>query len=501
LVLLLGSLPGTAAPPEPPALAKTIDAAARTALDAWQAPGLALAVVRGDEVIYLGGFGVREVGKKEPVTPDTIFAIGSCSKAFTTALLASLVSDGALHWDDHVRDHLPWFRLADPLADSEVRIRDLLCHRTGLASHNLLWYHAPWPPEEVVRRAGLLPLDRSFRSAFQYQSTMFTAAGLAAASAGKKPWADLIEQRLLRPLEMKSTVLTTKAALALPDRAEPHRLEAGPADPRGRPILIPRYAMDLPDAAGSIHSTARDLANWLRFHLHRGKFRERVIVPAESLAETHKPHIPLRMPSAEQALFPDTTQHSYALAWVVWDYAGHRVLSHGGAIDGFRTQLTFLPEEQIGIVTLCNLDQTHLNLALSHTLLDILLDRPRRDWHAHFRAALAKADAERAEKEREWLAERRPGTRPSREAGAYAGEYDHPAYGRARVTVQPGGLVWKWRDFEGPLKHFHYNTFLLGVEPVGPARVVFALDAAGRVARMRVTGPHVEVEFQRSRGK
>src|SRR5438067_7303810 len=149
-----------------------LDALIQEAMQAWEVPGASVAVVQGDEVIYLKGFGARELGRDERVTPDTLFAIGSTTKAVTTAAMAMLVDDGKMAWDDPVRKHLPSFRLSDPLADRDVRIRDLLCHRTGLRGHDLLWYRAPWPPEETVRRVGLLPLDRPFRTAFQYQSTM-----------------------------------------------------------------------------------------------------------------------------------------------------------------------------------------------------------------------------------------------------------------------------------------------------------------------------------------
>src|SRR5262249_25270035 len=149
------------------------DAAVRQAMKAWAVPGVAVVIVRDDRVIYLQGHGVRACGKSDAVTPDTLFALSSCSKAVTTAAMAVL--------DDQVRKHLPWFRLSDPLADREVRLRDLLCHRTGLGQHELLWYRAPWSPEEAVRRAGLLPLQAPFRTRLVYQSTMVTAAGLAAA--------------------------------------------------------------------------------------------------------------------------------------------------------------------------------------------------------------------------------------------------------------------------------------------------------------------------------
>ncbi len=176
-----------------------IDTAVRNALKAWQVPGVAVGIVHKGEIVYLKGHGLRSLTSADPVTPDTLFPLASCTKAFTTSALALLVEEGKLNWDDPVRRYLPPFRLSDPLADRDVTLRDLLCHRTGLASHDWLWYREPWSPEEAVRRAGLLPLDRPFRSAFQYQSTMFTAAGLAAARVAGVPWQDLVRSACSSP--------------------------------------------------------------------------------------------------------------------------------------------------------------------------------------------------------------------------------------------------------------------------------------------------------------
>ena len=175
-----------------------IDAIVKKSLDAWHVPGVAVAVVRDGEVIYLKGHGVKSLDADDPVTPDTLFPIGSCTKAFTTAAMAILVDEGKMAWDDPVRKHLSYFHLGDPLADKEVTLRDLVCHRTGLAPHDLLWYRSPWPPEEIVRRAGLLPLDQPFRTRFQYQSTMFTAAGLAVGVGGRAAVARLRAKTAVR---------------------------------------------------------------------------------------------------------------------------------------------------------------------------------------------------------------------------------------------------------------------------------------------------------------
>src|SRR5262245_32023161 len=262
--------------------ARALDALVERTIKLWKVPGTAVVVVRGDEVVYLKGFGVREAGKKAPVTPDTLFPLGSCTKTFTTASMAVLVDQGKMAWDDRVRKHLPYFRLSDPLADADVRLRDLVCHRTGLASHNLLWYRSPWSQEETVRRAGKLPLSKPFRSAFQYQSTMFTAAGLAVARTSGVGWGDFVQEKLLTPLGMKATTLTSTAAEKAPDHASGHRLGDG-----GRAEVMDRYPLPVPEPAGSIHSNARDLAKWLRFHLGDGTAGKKRILSVERLAELH----------------------------------------------------------------------------------------------------------------------------------------------------------------------------------------------------------------------
>jgi CubicO group peptidase (beta-lactamase class C family) len=471
--------------------ARAVDGLVGQALKAWRVPGVAVAIVRGDDVVYLKGHGLREVGGKAPVTPDTLFPIASCTKGFTATAMAVLVDEGKLAWDDPVRKHVPFFRLADPLADREVRLRDLVCHRTGLAGHDMLWYRAPWTQEEAIRRAGKLPLDRPFRSAFQYQSTMFAAAGYAVQSAARTPWSDFVHQRLLDPLGMRATVFTSTAAARSADRAGPHRLDGS-----GRAQVIPYYPMETPDPAGSIHAGARDLAKWVRFHLGDGTVGGRRLVSTASLRETHTPQMAIPLEESEHSLHPDTVQLSYGMGWVVHDYRGHGLVSHAGAIDGFRAHFTLVPRAKLGIVLLNNLDRTQMNLALCNSLLDLLLGLPRKDWNALMGRAVRKEAAAAAERERARLARRHQGTTPSRELAAYAGAYEHPAYGTVRVALERGALVWRWNDWHGTLEHFHYDTFTLPLDSLGRPQVVFALDADGLVARMKVGG-NLNVEFRK----
>jgi CubicO group peptidase (beta-lactamase class C family) len=468
-----------------------VEALVRKSLAAWHVPGVAVAIVKDGNVVYLKGHGVRAVDHPDPVTPHTLFPIASCTKAFTTTAMALLADEGKMAWDDPVSKHLPYFHLADPKADKEVRLRDLVCHRTGLRGHDLLWYRSPWPPEEIVRRAGRLPLDKPFRQAFQYQSTMFTAAGLAVAAASGTPWHEFVRKRLLQPLGMDDVVFTTTDARRTPDYAFPHRL-----NDRGQAEIIAFYPIERPEPAGSIHASAHDLAKWLIFQLGDGTARRRRLVSAKNLDETHTPQIPIPMDRLDRAFFPETKRMDYAMGWVVQDRRGVTMLAHAGAIDGFRAQLTLVPEHKLGIVLLDNLHQTRMNIALSQALLDLLLGGPRRDWDAVVREAVRKEQTE-TDDERARRARSIPNTHPTLPLAGYVGTYEHPAYGTVRISQGPSGLVWEWNDFRAVLKHFHYDTFTLPIEIMHDPEVVFQLDGS-IVTSMKVLG-NMDVEFRRVR--
>jgi CubicO group peptidase (beta-lactamase class C family) len=462
-----------------PADVTAVDSILRDALKAWQVPGAAVTIVVGDRVVYLKGHGLRRLGGPDPVTPDTLFALGSCSKPFTSLLLALLVDQGRLHWDDPVRKHLEYFHLSDPLADADVRLRDLLCHRTGVDSHDLLWYRAPWGQEEMIRKAGRLPLSRPFRTAFQYQSILFSAAGQAAARAGGASWDRLLTDRLLTPLGMTSTTVTGPAAARARDRASPHLRKAD-----GAIVPVPWYDFPEPNPAGSVSSTARDLATFLRFQLAEGVWQGKRLVSAENLLETRSPQIVLPVRGPIREMNPYTRQMAYGMGWVMQDYRGQLLHLHGGALDGFRAQLTLLPEAHLGIAVLSNLEGTQFNMAVTSTILDHLLSFPPRDWNAHFQGLLKAARADRQAAEEQRLARRHKETHPSRELSAYVGSYEDAAYGTARVSLEGGRLSWHWSSFDCPLEHYQFDTFTARHEHLVNVHIVFTLNGDGEVDRL-----------------
>jgi CubicO group peptidase (beta-lactamase class C family) len=483
-LLLLAPLPAAPSPVD----AKAIDVVVQRALESWNVPGVAVAIVRDDQVVYLKGHGLRDLATGEPVTPDTLFAIGSCTKAFTATALAVLVDEGKAAWDDPVRKHVPTFRLADPLADREVTLRDLVCHRTGLGRHDLLWYRAPWPVEESVRRMAWLEQRHSFRAAYEYNNLAYLAAGLAISSAAKEPWHEFARKRLFMPLGMKGAVFTRSDALKA-DHATPHR-----RGPDGKAEPMEWYPDDRQiRASGSIKAGVRDLSQWARMQLGGGALDGQRVVSEGALAETHTPQVVVPLGRA-RAKATGATQASYGLGWQISDYRGHHVLEHGGAVDGFRARIVLLPKDRAGVVLLTNLEEAGALQAAGNAVLDHVLGLPKKDWNAHFLRQRDEAEAARKERLRKRLAARQAGTKPSRELDAYAGRYAEPAYGTVSVKLEGKELALTWSSFRVPLKHFHYDTFIVPEQKArGPDRLsdepaAFALDDDGEVKTLHFLG-------------
>lgn len=435
--------------------AAAVEKLASDALRAWNVPGVAVVVVRGDQTLLARGFGVRELGQPEPITADTIFPLASCTKAFTSTLLAMLADDGVLGWDDPVRKHLPGFTLSDPHADALVTLRDLLTHRTGVSGHDLLWYHAPWSLDDIIKRVGLLPLDYPFRSGYRYSSIMYLVAGRALERATGQKWDKLVRTRICDPLGMTGVSFTTTAIARDADRAIGHRLGKD-----GKVAVMPGYEITEPNPSGSVNATAKDIAAWLKFHLAGGVGPDgKRIVSVKNFAETHTSQNVVRLEGRVKALNPDTVQLCYGMGWLVYDHRGKKVISHGGMIDGFRVQLTWLPDENLGFAVLANLHDTRLNAALINSLIDLYCSLPVKDWNSYFRKVTADEEADHKATLAARDKARNPDAKPTLPLACFAGAYVHPAYGTVTVTEADGKLTLTWSSFRNPLEHFEADTF------------------------------------------
>ena len=489
LFLLLLALPAIAQPID----TKAVDRMVTTTMARWRVPGAAVAIVVDDRVVYAKGFGVKNASGKDAVDADTLFFIGSTTKAFTTAAMAMLVDEKKMAWDDPVRKHVEYFHLSDPCADSLVTLRDIVSHRTGLSRHDELWDDSPWSREEVIRRVGAVALTKPFRSAYQYQNIMFIAAGEAVAAASKTPWNDFVRTRIFEPLGMTHTRVSMADWNATADHAAGHHYD------RVHDLVLPQPPLDDDNLApaGAIKSSARDMAQWIRFQLGNGTFEGRRLVSPEALGETKMPQTVIRLEGETKENNPETNVLSYAMGWNVQDYGGELLIAHGGALNGFRTQVNLLPKRNAGFVVLINAGRSLATVALRNGLADLLIGHAPRDWDAYYLALDRRLDEKDEQKKREREAKRRRDTRPSRELAAYAGTYENTGYGSTTVSVEGDQLVLHWNRLTLPLAHFHYDTFSAVSESADvDEQIVFRLGADGEVAGLTFFGE----EFRKKSG-
>ena len=463
---------------------KAIDKIIFSTMKAWRIPGAAVAVVKNDRVVHIAAYGSKDLSGTNPVSPDTLFQIASTSKAFATTAMAMLVSEGKMGWDDPVRKHVPYFRLADMCTDANVTLRDLLSHRTGLAGHDELWDNSPWSPEEIVRRMALLQPARSLRTGYRYNNIMYIAAGEAVEQASGMSYDEFVRSRIFEPLQMTSTTLSDEE-WEKRDHSTGHHYD-WKTDRISVRKPIPTANLG---AAGAIKSSARDMANWLRFQLAEGAFNLQQYVDPEALNETRTPQAVVRMENLTRELNPESNVMAYGMGWTIQDYRGELLVSHSGSLNGFRSRVELMPKRNSGFVVMINVDRGIALVAMRNALADMLSGKPGRDWNAYYLMVDRKADEKEEKVRTEKMAKAAKGTQPSRPLAAYAGQYENPAYGPLTITIVDGKPVFQWSRMTIPLEHLQYDTFTAYSEWDGVDEdVVFAVDPDGTVKTLTIFG-------------
>src|SRR5579875_86558 len=433
-------------------------------LDAWEVPGCAVAAVRDGEVILAEGWGHRDLAGALPVTPSTLFAIGSTTKAFTAATIGALVDDGLAEWQRPLRDYLPDLRLQKDVVTDRVTVVDFLSHRSGLPRHDLAWLgHPGLSRAELVRRLRFLPLSRDLREAFQYCDLGYLVAGHLVDVVTGSAWEDYLRTRLLAPLGMGRSTPSTEAMTADPDHATAYERRQGTVVP------VPVRPVTALAPAGAVSSCARDMARWLLAQTGGGPPDGRAVMSPGTLARQHAAHMVL----PEDRTFPASTRHAYGLGWMIGQYRGHRLAQHGGGIDGFQTECMLLPDESIGVAVLTNTSSSAMAPVVAYRMLDELLGLDPLDWYADYRPRFdaAVTGMREARGARRVVAD----ARLPRPLDAYAGEYEHPGYGTLTLTADGEVLRPRFGTMDLSLTHRHYETFDLEWHELGDDMHVFPL--------------------------
>lgn len=475
---------------------KEIDTYAQTVLTTHGGPGMAIAIVKDDKVVLAKGYGTRELGKNEPVDDNTVFAIASNTKAFTTAGLAMMVDEKKISWDDKVSKYLPDFQMYDPWVTSELTIRDLVTHRVGLDtfSGDLLWYETTYTMDQVLGRVRFLKPVSSFRTRFGYQNLMFIAAGRVLEKVSGKPWCDFMKERIFTPLGMSRTVCTIKN---LPDNAAwPHN-ESG-----GTLRVLPRGNVDGAMPAAGLNSSVADLSKWVRTQLGHGKFEGKQIFSEAQGWTMHQQYLARQISQAAGERNPSQHFSGIGLGWMLYDYHGRKIINHSGGLDGMLSYTVLIPEEKVGFVVLTNSEGPGFRVMMNK-IIDVFVDAPKKDWNAEAveqaKASKATAQEERAKQD----AARATNTKPSLPLAAYAGTYTDKMYGDVIITEEDGKLVMRFSaspNFVADLVHWHYDTFEIRWRPSVSYNfprgfVTFTIDKNGKTDEIKIDQPNNDFWF------
>ncbi|MCP4552981.1 MAG: serine hydrolase, partial [Bacteroidetes bacterium] len=426
----------------------------------------------------------------EAVDENSLFAIASNTKAFTSACIAMLVEEGKLSWDDKVVEYLPWFQLYSPYVSYEMSITDLLCHRSGLRtfSGDLIWYGTDFSREEIVRRARFLKPTYGFRESYGYQNIMFIAAGLVIEKVSGMSWDDFVATRIFNPLEMDRTVTSINELDKKGNYTTPHN------EVDDKLITIEYLNWDNAAPLGGILSSVSDLSKWMTLQLNKGAYNSDTLFSETSQQKMWKAHIMQNVSSYSQQMFPSIHFRAYGLGWGLMDYHGRKIVLHGGGYDGMISRIILVPEENLGFVILTNTN-TSVTSPLMYKTLDAFLSDLDRDWSAEYferNNRLNESDPEEG---------RVRNTEPSLSIKNYTGTYSGKVYGDVKVFEENGNLMLQMmhtKIFLGHLTHWHYDTFEIEFKQVTSlpkGKVNFILNAKGEADELVIDVPNPDFDF------
>jgi CubicO group peptidase (beta-lactamase class C family) len=460
------------------AVLNDIDAYIREAMAEWKIPGLAIAVVKDGEVILSKGYGYRDADEELPVTPRTLFAIGSITKSFTVTLLGMIEDEGKVDWDEPVRSYLPDFELSDEVATEYMTPRDLVTHRSGLPRHDVLWYGSPLTRRELYERLRHIEPNREFREVFQYQNLMYMTAGYLAGQIAGRNWEALVAERIFEPLDMSRSNFSVEDSQKDDDFAYPHT----EIDDLLKQIDFRN--IDEIGPAGSINSSVEEMIRYVQLHMNKGKLGEEQLLSSNNAEQMQMPQMAMR----GTIQYDELGHTSYGMGFFVTSYRGRKLVHHGGGIDGFISLLSFMPSENVGMIVLTNKSGNNpVPTIVTRGVYDRVLELDPVDWVG--RTKEQQAEGEDSEQEGEEESGQVEGTSLSHDLEAYVGNYSHPAYGVVNIEANGDGLAATFNDMAVQLKHFHYDVFEIAEDPMVPVsgvKVMFRYDRQGDIEELHV---------------
>lgn len=475
-----------------------LDAAMEEAQQSLNLPSLSVAVVHNGELVWSTSHGVLDATSSSPANAQTMYAVASNTKAFTSAALAQLVDAGKLDWNDRVQTHLPDFELYDSYVTDELRIADLLCHRSGLEtfSGDLLWYGTTWSADEVLHKARHLEPTSGFRTAFGYQNILYIAAGKVIEQVTGKPWTEVVRDSLLTPLGMERAVLSTNELPTLENVALPHNeIEDGSLTP------IDWVNWDNMAPAGALITSVDEMAHWMIAQMDSGRVEDKQLWSPAQTRTMWSMHTPIPVSPFYNKYLPSMHFRGYGLGWELSTLHGRKVVGHSGGYDGMISRQLLVPDEKLGIFIATNTNSS-VPWAAGFDALGILLESQKTTPMLDFlREQRAAEPAEKAAEEEALVASRIPNTSPSLPLTSYVGTYTDVMYGDLSVALNEGQLTFDFKPtplFYGELEHWHFDTFRLhwGSQMMLPSGTAhFSLNPSGTIESLDIDVPNPDFDF------
>ena len=467
-----------------------LDTALEKLLKDWNVAGFAVAVVEKNKIVYSKGFGYRDYAAKKPVTPNTLFAIGSCTKAFTSSLLGMLEKDGKLSLDKKATEYLPALHFFNNDMNEKITLRDMMTHRTGLPRHDYSWYLFPAASRDsLLQRIKYLEPNTGIRERWQYNNFMFLTQGMITEKITGKSWEENIKEKIFMPLGMSRSNLSIKNMERDDDVSLGYTLKKDSSIKK-----LDYFNIDGMGPAGSINSSVTEMANWVITWINNGKFNGKEIIPESYTREAISAQMAVggALPEKES---PDIYFSNYGLAWFLSSYRGHYRVEHGGNIDGFSASTSFFPSDSIGIIVLANQNGSAIPSVARNLIADRMLKLQYRNWSNELKLAAAKATLRAKEAEKNKTSNRVAGTKPSHPLKDYEGVFNNPGYGNLEIYQRNDSLFARTNKDSLWLRHYHYDVFEIkgfdkeeGLDTSSGGTVLnFATRGDGKIGSLNLT--------------
>lgn len=461
-----------------PSIDKYID----TLMKEWNIPGLALAIVYEDQLIYAKGFGYRDLEKKLPVDANTIFPIASNTKLFTATVAAMLQVEGRLSMDVPVRTYMPGLNFSTPQLNSEVTLRDMLSHRTGLPRYDAIWVASQMSRAETISKVVYMKPALGFRQGYIYNNMMFAAAGAVMEKVTDQSWENLVRTKIFQPLGMQFSCFTDEDMKAGDNYAKAYfqpdsTRKLSPMEFSGQSIAL--------GPAGTIKSNLTDMSKWMIAQLNEGRYKGQQVIPAAAIKLTLVPN----SIADREGRWPELSNSLYGLGRIVQTYKGYKITMHTGSIDGFYSNLSFVPSEKLAVFVVHNgMPGGSVRSMMALPVIDRLLLLSLTPWSNRYRQDyLAEQDDEKKFKD-SLNKTRVEGTSPSHPLKDYAGSYSNAIYGDFIIEFKNDELLINYRGLQCRLHHFHYDQFVTKEESSGKPdfRLGFLTAANGKIDRFSI---------------